>query len=65
MRLPQRRQVTIDVGTLVIDMYDPASKQLVWTGRAGKTIDLNSSREDPQKNLDKAAKQLLTDFPPK
>ena len=64
-RLPQRRQVTIDVGTLVLDMYDTAAKQLVWTGRAHKTIDPNASPEDRQKNLDNAAKKLLADFPPK
>ena len=64
-RLPQRKQVTIDVGTLVLDMYDTAAKQLVWTGRAHKVIDPNSSPTDRQKNLDNAAKKLLTDFPPK
>ena len=64
-RLPQRKQVTIDVGTLVLDMYDTAAKQLVWTGRAHKTIDPNSSPENRQKNLDNAAKKLLADFPPK
>jgi hypothetical protein len=64
-RLPQRRQVTIDVGTLVLDMYDTSAKQLVWTGRAHKTIDPNSSPENRQKNLDNAAKKLLADFPPK
>jgi hypothetical protein len=30
---------TINVGTLVLDMYDPSSKQLVWSGNATKTID--------------------------
>lgn len=64
-RLPQRRQVTIDVGTLVIDMYDTAKKDLVWSGRAHKVVDFNSSPEDRQTNLDKAARQLLMDFPPK
>jgi hypothetical protein len=64
-RMPQRRQVTIEVGTLVIDMYDTAAKQLVWTGRANKTIDRNSSPDDRQKHLDNATKKLLADFPPK
>ena len=64
-RLPQHRKVTIEVGTLVIDMYDTEAKQLVWTGRAHKTLDPNASREDRQRNLDKAAKRLLADFPPK
>jgi len=64
-RFPQHRQVTIEVGTLVLDMYDTAAKQLVWTGRAHKTVDPNSSPRDRQKNLDKAVKALLADFPPK
>jgi hypothetical protein len=61
----QRKLVTIDVGTLVIDMYDTAGKLPVWTGRAHKAIDVNSSQEERQKNLDKAAKRLLANFPPK
>jgi len=65
MRLPQRKKVMIDVGTLVIDMYDTAGKALVWTGRANKTVDLKSSPEERQKNLDTAATKMLVDFPPK
>jgi hypothetical protein len=30
---------TISIGTLALDMYDPSTKQLVWTGRATKTLD--------------------------
>jgi uncharacterized protein DUF4136 len=56
---------TINVGTLVLDMYDPATKQLVWTGQATKTIDPSKSQEKNQKNLDKAMQKLLKDFPPK
>ena len=56
---------TISVGTLVIDMYDPSSKKLVWTGQATKTIDPSSNQEKNQKNLDKAMQKLLKDFPPK
>ncbi|SRR6266481_5145555 len=55
---------TIDIGTLVLDMYDPTSKQLVWTGRATKTIDATNSQEKKQKNLDKAMAKLLKNFPP-
>ena len=56
---------TINIGTLVLDMYDPSTKQLVWTGRATKTIDPNNSQEKKQKNLDKAMQKLLKNFPPK
>jgi hypothetical protein len=56
---------TIDIGTLVLDMYDPASKQLVWTGHATKTIDPSGKPEKNQKNLNKAMQKLLKNFPPK
>jgi Domain of unknown function (DUF4136) len=56
---------TINVGTLVLDMYDPATKQLVWTGQATKTIDPSSNQEKNEKNLNKAMQKLLKDFPPK
>lgn len=55
----------ISVGTLVLDMYDPGSKQLVWTGRVTKTLDPNASQEKRQKNLDKAMQKLLKNYPPK
>jgi hypothetical protein len=56
---------TINVGTMVLDMYDPATKQLVWTGNATKTIDPGSNQEKNQKNLDKAMAKLLKNYPPK
>ena len=55
---------TINIGTLVLDIYDPTTKQLVWTGRATKTIDANNSQEKKQKNLDKAMAKLLKNYPP-
>jgi hypothetical protein len=59
------QSTTISVGTLVLDMYDPTSKQLVWTGRATKTLDSGANQEKRQKNLDKAMQKLLKNFPPK
>jgi Domain of unknown function (DUF4136) len=56
---------TISVGTLVLDMYDPGTKQLVWTGRATKTIDPSSNHEKNMKKLDKAIAKLLKNYPPK
>ena len=55
---------TIDVGKLVIGLFDPATKQLVWRGAASKTLDLN---KDPDKNyraLEKAMAKLFRDYPP-
>lgn len=58
-------QSTINIGSLVLDMYDPGTKQLVWTGTATKTIDPSSNQEKNQKNLDKAMEKLMKHYPPK
>jgi len=55
----------INTGTLILDMYNPAQKQLVWQGTATKTVNPGNSQEKIQKNLDNAMKKLLKDFPPK
>ena len=55
---------TLNVGTMVLDFYDPASKQLIWTGRATKTLDPSKNQEKNQKNLDKAMTKLLKNYPP-
>jgi len=59
------QQSTISIGTLVLDMYDPSGKQLVWTGRVTKTLDPSADQGKKQKNLDKAMQKLLKNFPPK
>lgn len=56
---------TISVGTIVLDFYDPAAKQLIWQGHATKAINPGGDQEKEQKNLDKAMKKLLKNFPPK
>lgn len=56
---------SIDVGTLVLDLYDPAAKQLVWTGHATKTINPSKDPQKNQKNIDKAMQKLLKEFPPR
>jgi hypothetical protein len=56
---------TIQTGTLILDMYDPATKTLVWQGIATKTVNPGNSQEKIQKNLDNAMKKLLKSFPPK
>ena len=58
-------QSTINVGSLVFDMYDPTTKQLVWTGTATKSFDPSSNQEKNEKNLNKAMQKLLKYYPPK
>jgi len=59
------QQSTISTGMLVLDMYDPSTKQLVWTGRVSKTLDPSANQGKKQKNLDKAMQKLLKNYPPK
>jgi Domain of unknown function (DUF4136) len=54
---------TISNGTLVLDIYDPGTKQLVWTGRASKTLDPSSNQEKNMENLNKAMTKLLKNDP--
>jgi len=50
------------VGTLVLDMFDTQTKQLVWRGSASDTL---SNKTDKNiKNLDKGVQKMLKQFPP-
>ena len=53
---------TINIGTLVLDMYDRGTK---WTGNVTKTIDPSSNQEKNMKSLNKAMAKLLKNYPPK
>jgi len=55
---------TIHIGTVVLDMYDTATKQLVWRGMASKTLDPKAKQEKRQKNINKAATKMLKNYPP-
>lgn len=55
---------TINIGTLVLGIYDPPTKQLVWIAAVSKTVDPGKNQEKNRKNLDKATQKLLKDFPP-
>src|ERR1700739_2959370 len=45
---------TVYVGHLDLSMYDPADKQLVWRGKASKTLDPKAKPEKKEKNVNKA-----------
>lgn len=55
---------TIHVGTLSLDLYDRAAKQLVWRGMASKTLDPQAKPDKRVKNLNKGAKKMLKNYPP-
>ena len=51
------------VGTLVLDLFDAKTKQLVWRGSASDTLSSNSDKNI--KSLDKGVQKMLEHFPPK
>jgi len=55
---------TIAVGTLLIDLYDPARKQLVWRGDGTKTIDIKKNPDKNYRNLQKAVAKLFKNYLP-
>jgi hypothetical protein len=55
---------TINIGTIVLDMYEASSKHLVWRGAASKTLDPQAKPEKREKNINKAATKLLKKYPP-
>lgn len=55
--------VNYRVGTLVLDMYNPQTKKLIWRGTA--TNSLSSKESKDEKKLDKTVDKMLKDFPPK
>ena len=59
MRLVQDQTSTIPVGTLLVNLYDPAKKQLIWRGDATKTLDLKTDPDKNYRNLQKAMAKLF------
>jgi hypothetical protein len=49
-------------GTLVIDMYDGKTKQLLWRGSAEGTLSEKAAKDENK--LDKAVAKMFKDFPP-
>ena len=54
---------TYQVGTLVIDMFDSGTKELLWRGSASGTVSNNSKNNI--KNLDKGVQKMFQSYPPK
>jgi hypothetical protein len=50
------------VGTLVVDIFDAKTKQLIFRGTA--TDELSDKPEKNQKKVEKATQKMFKDFPP-
>jgi hypothetical protein len=54
---------TYEVGTVVLDLFDGHTKQLIWRGVATDT--LSGTPDKDTKKLEKAVDKLFKNFPPK
>ena len=53
---------TYKVGTVVVDLFDTKTKQLIWRGAASDTLSNNSDKNI--KHLDKGVEKMFKNFPP-
>jgi Domain of unknown function (DUF4136) len=53
---------TYKVGTLVVDLFDAKTKQLLWRGNSSDTLSNNSNKNI--QNLDKDVEKMFKQFPP-
>ena len=49
-------------GTLVVDLYDAKTKELIWRGSAEDTLSDKEAKNE--KNLDKGVEKMFKKFPP-
>jgi Domain of unknown function (DUF4136) len=54
---------TYTVGTVVVDLFDTKTKQLIWRASSSDTLSNNSDKNI--KNLDKGVEKMFQHFPPK
>jgi hypothetical protein len=55
---------TIEVGNLVIGLFDPATKRLVWRGAASKTLNISTDPDKNYRTLERAVAKLFRNYPP-
>jgi len=62
--LRQVNTSTIEMGKLIVELFDPARNQLVWRGDAEKTLDIKKNPDKNSRNLHKAVAKLFKNYPP-
>lgn len=54
---------TVNVGTMLVDVFDAKTKKLIFRGTASD--DISDKPEKNAKKIDKAVEKMFKDFPPK
>jgi hypothetical protein len=57
-------QTEADPGTLIIDIYRPTERKLIWRGTATNTLNLGSNADKNYNNLHRTIEKLMKPFPP-
>ena len=52
-------------GTLIVDLMDARTRNVVWRGSAARDLDPSAKPEKRDKNITKAAEKLFKNYPPK
>jgi hypothetical protein len=55
---------TITNGTILVDLYNPAGKLLVWRGTVTETLDPSSNADKNYNKLKSALTKLMKNYPP-
>jgi len=55
---------TYDEGSLIIDIVEPNSRELIWRGSATDRVNFSHSPEKKKKKITEAVNKLLEQFPP-
>jgi len=58
------RAEKILTGTLIVDLVDSRTQNIVWRGTASKEIDTNADPGKRDRNINRAAERLFKNYPP-
>lgn len=62
--VPQTYVYEYEEGTLILDVVDPETRELIWRGSAQDEVSFKSTPEKDQAQLDEAVQRMLEHFPP-
>lgn len=54
---------TVEIGKLAVEIYDPATRQIVWRCAAAKTLDIKKDPEKNFQNLQKTVAKMFKTYP--
>ena len=63
-RMGRARVEEILTGTLAVDIVDAHTRTIVWRGVASKEVDGKASPEKRERNINRAAEKIFSNYPP-